>query len=189
MRCPACATENPADHHFCDTCGEPLESHCAQCSAVGRPGARFCGQCGAPIEATTRVAEPPTAEPRAATAPRGLEEVGRNGRSAIDGERRRVTVLFADMADAGFADQCAPEEVHQIMNHCFACITDAVQGLDGTINQYTGEGVMALFGAPIALEDGPRRAVQSALDIQRALREYGRALEAERGLRVQMRIG
>ena len=95
----------------------------------------------------------------------------------MEGERRQVTVLFADVA--GFttmAEKLDPEEVHQIMDHCFERITAEVHRFEGTINQYTGDGVMALFGAPIAHEDSPRRAVHAALGIQHALRDVAQTL-------------
>ena len=191
MWCSTCGAENPDGHHFCDTCGQSLLQRCSQCGTSGRPGARFCGQCGASL------GEPPAASsaaggeaPRGAYTPKHLADSVLTARSAIEGERRRVTVLFSDMVSfTSLTEQSDPEDVHQIMNHCFGLITDVVHRLGGTINQYTGDGVMALFGAPQALEDGPRRAVQAALDIQRALRDYSRELDAERGLTVQMRIG
>ena len=111
-------------------------------------------------------------------------------RSALEGERKQVTVLFADVA--GFttlAEQLDPEVVHDIINRCFERITAEVHRFEGTINQYTGDGVMALFGAPIAHEDSPRRAVHAALGIQRAIRDVAQALQAERRLSLQMRIG
>ena len=101
-----------------------------------------------------------------------------------------MTVLFVDVA--GFtplAEQLDPEEVHQIMDRCFELITAEVHRFEGTINQYTGDGVMALFGAPVAHEDSPRRAVHAALGMQRALRAYGEELQAQRGLALQMRLG
>src|SRR5205814_4074279 len=111
-------------------------------------------------------------------------------RSALEGERKQVTVLFADTAGfTALARGLDPEVVHEIMDHCFGLITAEVHRFEGTINQYTGDGVMALFGAPIAHEDGPRRAVHAALGIQQALREYGRELQAERGLALKLRIG
>lgn len=120
-------------------------------------------------------------------APPNLGDSAPTARSAIDGERRRVTVLFADLS--GLTAQRDHDDVHETMNRCFAVITDAVQRLEGTINQYTDDGVMALFGASVALDDAPRRAVQAAVDIQRALRDYDRTMDATRGLRVQLRIG
>jgi class 3 adenylate cyclase len=123
------------------------------------------------------------------TPPHLAEKILRS-RSALEGERRHVTVLFVDMA--GFtplAEQLDPEEVHQIIDRCFELITAEVHRFEGTINQYTGDGVMALFGAPVAHEDSPRRAVHAALSMQRALRAYSEELQVQRGLALQMRIG
>jgi class 3 adenylate cyclase/tetratricopeptide (TPR) repeat protein len=185
---------------FCVECGARLERRCPQCGAETRPTFKFCGQCGAALEAPGPASAPdPMGKAQASRrqeaklqsyTPRHLAEKILTSRSALEGERRQVTVLFADLA--GFttmAEQLDPEEVHQIVDHCFERITAEVHRFEGTINQYTGDGVMALFGAPIAHEDGPRRAVHAALGIQRALREYGQALQAERGLTLQMRIG
>ena len=111
--------------------------------------------------------------------PKHLAEKILTSRSALEGERKQVTVLFADMA--GFttlAEQLDPEEVHEIIDRCFELITAEVHRFEGTINQYTGDGVMALFGAPIAHEDSPRRAVHAALGIQRAMRDVGQELQA-----------
>jgi len=108
----------------------------------------------------------------------------------LEGERRQVTVLFADMVGfTSLAEKLDPEEVHRVINDCFQVITAEVHRFEGTINQYTGDGVMALFGAPIAHEDSARRAVHAALGIQRALSAYSDRLQAERGLTVAMRIG
>jgi class 3 adenylate cyclase len=99
-------------------------------------------------------------------------------------------VLFADIAGfTSLAERRDPEEVHQIIDRCFELITAAVHRFEGTINQYTGDGVMALFGAPIAHEDGPRRAVHAALGIQGALREYDQELRDTIGAPLSMRIG
>jgi class 3 adenylate cyclase/tetratricopeptide (TPR) repeat protein len=112
------------------------------------------------------------------------------GRSALEGERRQVTVLFADVAGfTALAERLDPEEVHGIIDRCFELITAEVHRFEGTINQYTGDGVMALFGAPLAHEDSPRRAAHAALGIQRSLRQLSRELQVQRGYGVQMRIG
>jgi len=117
--------------------------------------------------------------------PRHLAEKILTTRSALEGERRQVTVLFTDVANfTTLAEQLDPEVVHEIIDHCFEYITAEVHRFEGTINQYTGDGVMALFGAPIAHEDGPRRAVHAALGIQRAVRDYSLELQAQRGLGV-----
>src|SRR5215471_14444479 len=147
-------------------------------------------------EDATSLPEPPAAPARTQEhtpltyTPKHLAEKILTSRSALEGERKQVTVLFADVA--GFttlAEQLDPEVVHDIINRCFEHITAEVHRFEGTINQYTGDGVMALFGAPIAHEDSPRRAVHAALGIQRAIRDVAQALQAERGLSLQMRIG
>jgi class 3 adenylate cyclase/tetratricopeptide (TPR) repeat protein len=128
--------------------------------------------------------------PVVAYTPRHLADKILRSRSALEGERRQVTVLFADIA--GFttiAERLDPEDVHRIVDRCFELITAEVHRFEGTINQYTGDGVMALFGAPIAHEDSPRRAAHAALAIQRALRGYDRELQGQGGLHLQMRIG
>src|SRR5262244_666190 len=98
-------------------------------------------------------------------------------RSALEGERKQVTVLFADVS--GFtplSERLDPEEVHTLMDRCFQILLDRVHRFEGTVNQFTGDGIMALFGAPIAHEDHPRRAVQAALEMQAALSAYGQEL-------------
>jgi class 3 adenylate cyclase/tetratricopeptide (TPR) repeat protein len=134
--------------------------------------------------------DPDHARAPLAYTPRHLADKILTSRSALEGERKQVTVLFADVA--GFttlAEQLDPEVVHEIINRCFEGITAEVHRFEGTINQYTGDGVMALFGAPLAHEDSPRRAVHAALGIQRAVGDIAQALQAERGLSLQMRIG
>src|SRR5436309_1737030 len=182
---------------FCGQCGTALARQCPQCHAEAPPGFRFCGQCGASLQAAPPQAaaaptpRAPVAAPSIATyTPKHLADKILKSRAAVEGERRQVTVLFADVA--GFttlAERLDPEDVHRIINRCFELITAEVHRFEGTINQYTGDGVMALFGAPIAHEDGPRRAVHAALGIQQALRDHSQQLQAERGLGLQMRIG
>ncbi len=199
MQCPACRADNPAVNRFCEQCGAPLEARCPQCHATLGAGARFCGACGHRLApAPTAPAETPrpaaTSAPRAravaAYTPKHLAEKVLKARSAIEGERRQVTVLFADIAGfTSLAEARDPEEVHAILDRCFEAITAEVHRFEGTINQYTGDGVMALFGAPIAHEDSPRRAAHAALGIQRAIRDLSRELESRQGPALQMRIG
>src|SRR2546422_2131342 len=182
---------------FCGQCGTALARQCPQCHAEAPPGFRFCGQCGASLPAAPPHAAPaptpraPVAAPSIATyTPKHLADKILKSRSAVEGERRQVTVLFADVAGfTALAERLDPEDVHRIINRCFELITAEVHRFEGTINQYTGDGVMALFGAPIAHEDSPRRAAHAALGIQGAVRDYGKQLQAERGVTVQMRIG
>jgi len=149
----------------------------------------WCGDVASPPHPAAAPVSVQNRTPLAYT-PKHLAEKILTSRSALEGERKQVTVLFADVA--GFttlAEQLDPEIVHDIINRCFEGITAEVHRFEGTINQYTGDGVMALFGAPLAHEDSPRRAVHAALGIQRAIRDIAQALQAERGLSLQMRIG
>jgi class 3 adenylate cyclase/tetratricopeptide (TPR) repeat protein len=203
MQCPSCLTENPSANRFCDQCGGPLEARCPQCATVLRAGARFCGGCGHRLAPFAVSAEPspsakpsaappaaPSARPIASYTPKHLADKVLKARSAIEGERRQVTVLFADIAGfTSLAEGRDPEEVHQIVDRCFEAITAEVHRFEGTINQYTGDGVMALFGAPIAHEDSARRAAHAALGIQRAMRDLSREIEARQGPAIRMRIG
>lgn len=162
MQCPSCRADNPSANRFCDQCGEPLETRCPQCATVLRAGARFCGACGHRLAPSAAAAEtspsvsppvapvaPPSARPIASYTPKHLADKVLKARSAIEGERRQVTVLFADIAGfTSLAEVRDPEEVHQIVDRCFEAITAEVHRFEGTINQYTGDGVMALFGAP-----------------------------------------
>src|SRR5213593_5248498 len=208
MRCSACQADNPPPNRFCDHCGTALEASCPSCGATIRPGARFCGACGQRLGETPTqgpVPAPPPESPGAAQVgapgsgfrpslasytPKHLADKILKSRSALEGERRQVTVLFADLAGfTSLAEKLDPEEVHRIVNGCFERITAEVHRFEGTINQYTGDGVMALFGAPIAHEDSARRAVHAALGIQRAIADYAETLRAERGPALAMRIG
>ena len=200
MQCPRCQFDNPPTMLFCVECGTRLERRCPNCGAEAQPTFKFCGQCGAALGALEPASAPaPMAKAQIygrqeakiqSYTPRHLAEKILTARSALEGERRQVTVLFADVANfTTLAAQLDPEVVHEIMDHCFERITAEVHRFEGTINQYTGDGVMALFGAPIAHEDGPRRAVHAALGIQRAVRDYSQELQAQRGLLLQMRIG
>jgi adenylate cyclase len=122
--------------------------------------------------------------------PRHLAEKILTSRAAIEGERKQVTVLFADCA--GFTELSRaidPEELHQVMDGCFERLLAGVHRYEGTVNQFTGDGVMALFGAPIAHEDHAVRAVAAALDAQSRLRQYAETLRQERGIDFAVRIG
>src|SRR5271166_5980832 len=200
MTCPSCKFNNPSAARFCEQCGTALEMKCPRCSATVSAGARFCGACGNQL-ATPDAPSPnlhtqnragtssPLANELVPDVPGHLAEKILSGRAALEGERRQVTVLFGDIANyTALSEKLDPEEVHRIVQRCFELVSAEIHRFEGTINQYGGDGFMALFGAPIAHEDAPRRAVHAALAIQRALGSFGKDLEQRSGLVVQMRI-
>ena len=196
--CPACRTENRSGAKFCDSCGSALPRLCPTCQTALRAAARFCDECGRAVGGTAVETPPPEPVPAPARAavgatgytPKHLAEKILQSRAALEGERKQVSVLFADCV--GFTAMSAkldPEDLHAVMDGCFARITEAVHRYEGTVNQFTGDGVMALFGAPIAHEDHAVRAVAAALAIQTAHREYAETLRRTRGLDLPLRIG
>ncbi len=158
---------------------------CPSCAADNPDGARFCNQCG------TRLGDAPASSAaRAGYTPRHLVERVLKDRSAMIGERKRVTVLFADIkGSTRLAEQAGVEAWHAILDRFFGLLAHAVHRYEGTINQYTGDGVMALFGAPVAHEDHAQRACHAALEMQAAVRGFADELRLERGLNLTLRIG
>jgi class 3 adenylate cyclase len=125
------------------------------CGFENAPAIQFCGVCGKPLVKAGRPASSP--DPRSYT-PKHLAAKILTSRSALEDERKQVTVLFADVRGSmGLAEQIDPEEWHKIMRF-FAILSEGVHRFEGTINQFTGDGIMALFGAPIAHEDHAQRA-------------------------------
>ncbi len=162
---------------------------CPKCRTANRQEANFCDNCGCDLSKIG--ANLPTAfqDPQAYTPKFLIDKILMN-RSTMQGERKSVTVLFADVAGyTAMTDQLDPEQVHQVMDGCFKILMDEIHHCEGTINQFTGDGVMALFGAPIAHEDHAQRACLAALSIQEALRAYGKELKATLGADFKMRIG
>jgi class 3 adenylate cyclase/tetratricopeptide (TPR) repeat protein len=122
--------------------------------------------------------------------PKFLAEKILTSRSSVEGERKLVTVLFADVANfTTISEKLDPEEIHGIMDGCFKILMDEIHRYEGTINQFTGDGVMALFGAPLAHEDHAVRACHASLSIQHALTDYGEKLKKTCGIDFKMRIG
>src|SRR3989441_976534 len=176
---------SPANDSYADRAkigGDPMS--CPSCGHENPAGARFCNDCGA------RLGAPATSpEPRSYT-PRHLVEKILAGKSALEGERKPVTVLFADVARSmELAERVDPEEWHRLLDRLFRILADGVHRYEGTINQYTGDGIMALFGAPIAHEDHAQRACAAALELARELGALARDVRRERGLDVAVRMG
>jgi len=168
MKCPKCQTDNPDNKKFCRECAARLVLACPQCAAEVLPSDKFCGDCAQDLMKPQEVTQIDYSQPHSYT-PRYLAEKILTARSSIEGERKLVTVLFADVADyTSISEKLDPEEVHQIMDECFKILMDEIHKYEGTINQFTGDGVMALFGAPVAHEDHAQRACYAALAIQKA---------------------
>jgi class 3 adenylate cyclase/tetratricopeptide (TPR) repeat protein len=188
MQCPTCGHENREAAKFCVRCGRGLSVSCASCGAPLPGGATFCDECGTPVKQRAG-ATPPDRTPRDYT-PKHLAEKILTSKSALEGERKQVTVLFADVKGSlDLAEQVDPEEWHRILNRFFEILSDGVHRFEGTVNQYTGDGIMALFGAPIAHEDHAQRACYAALHLREELRRYGDALRLEQGLNFSVRMG
>ncbi len=192
MECPSCKRENPSGSRFCLGCGSPLARSCTGCGQELPPDAAFCNSCGEPIQAVTqppRVREAPELDPRAYT-PKHLADKILQSKSALEGERKQVTVLFADVKGSmELAESLDPEEWHALLDRFFQILTDGVHRFEGMVNQYTGDGIMALFGAPIAHEDHAQRACYAALHLRGALRGYADELRRSRGISFSTRIG
>ncbi len=189
MRCPHCQHETRERARFCGTCGASLDTivACPSCAALQPRGQQFCDSCG---ESLSPGGGPP-ATPRDTRAytPRHLTEKILTTRGALEGERKQVSVLFVDVVDSmRLANGIDAEDWHRILDRVFEILTASVHRLEGTINQFTGDGVMALFGAPVAHEDHGRRACHAALAAMDELRAYADTLRA-RGIELAVRMG
>ncbi len=193
MRCPKCGAENPSGKKFCGDCGAPLANRCPQCGADNPPGKRFCGECGASL---TLPAPDATAQGASRESPRGgidaAARVSASGSSDanLEGERKTVTALFADIKGSTELEQdLDPEEARAIVDPALKLMIAAVNRYDGYVVQSTGDGIFALFGAPVAHEDHPQRALYAALRMQDEIRRYADRLRAEGRAPIQIRVG
>jgi class 3 adenylate cyclase/tetratricopeptide (TPR) repeat protein len=197
MRCPRCQHDNPGAAKFCPECGQRLPPACPGCGAALPERAKFCPECGRALAAAppATAAEPaairgPAAQAPAAYTPRHLAEKILTSRAALEGERKPVTVLFCDLVGStALAERLGPEGMHVLVSAFFETALAEVHRYEGTVNQFLGDGFMALFGAPLAHEDHARRAALAALGIARALRERPVATAPGAELRLSVRMG
>ena len=197
MDCPTCGHPNPPGARFCGSCAAPLAAalRCPSCDASNPAGQRFCNACGQELSAGAGEAAPAIGRPDAPPDPRShipehLADKIRANRGALEGERKQVTVLFADvMGSMELAERSDPEEWRRIMERFFAILCEGVHRFEGTVDKFTGDGIMALFGAPIAHEDHARRACYAALHLQEELASYAAELRREQGLNFSVRMG
>src|SRR5216683_8246161 len=187
MRCTKCGAENPQGLKFCNECAAPFGRRCGKCGFENAATAKFCGECAAPIDASA--APKPAVSPRNYT-PKHLADKILTSRAVLEGERKQVTVLFADVKGSmELAEQLDAEEWSQIMNRFFQILSDSVERFEGFVDKFTGDGIMALFGAPVAHEDHARRACYAALHMVDGLRGYANELRLRRGLNFSARLG
>ena len=199
MICPKCQTELPEGGNFCNECGQRLERVCPACGQKNPPGSKFCSECGESLAKPVAPASKPEPlkyvprtdfnNPQSYT-PKGIAEKILASRSAMEGERKQVTVLFSDVAGfTAMSEHLDPEEVHNIMEGCLNIFFEEIHRYEGAVVNFTGDGIMALFGAPLAHEDHARRAGLSALNIQKAIGPYGKKIRIRFGLDFQIRLG
>src|SRR5271163_2312130 len=183
MRCSRCGMENPIGKKFCGDCGAAMANLCPQCGADNPAGKRFCGECGTALGAA------PLDSPRKSDQ-RQIRIADASGAANLEGERKTVTALFADIKGSTELEQdLDPEEARAIIDPALNLMIDAVRRYDGYIVQSTGDGIFALFGAPVAHEDHPQRALYAALRMQEELRRYSARLRETGNLPLEARVG
>ena len=181
MKCSRCLHENAATAKFCVECGAALARNCARCGAAMPAAAKFCPECAHPAGATK--------EPASYT-PRHLAERIFDTRSALEGERKQVTILFADLKGSmELLAERDPEEARALIDPVLERMMQAVHHYEGTVNQVMGDGIMALFGAPLAHEDHAVRGCYAALRMQESIARYTDEVRRTHGIEVQIRVG
>src|SRR5215510_5405654 len=195
MHCPNCGSENRVGAKFCNECATPLPVRCSSCGAENRAGAKFCDECAAPLIRQPSI--PPALDPSPLSyTPKYLaerilaEQAAMEARGAADGERKTITALFADLkGSTALIEGLDPEDARALIDPALQLMMDAVHRYNGYVAQALGDGIFALFGAPIAHEDHPQRALYAALRMQEEMRRYGDQLRRAGRTPLQMRVG
>ena len=196
MKCPKCQFDNPEDSEFCNECGNKLEITCSACGRMNPLGSKFCNKCGHNLITLIKPAPKELSFDEKLTKiqrylPKDLTQKILAQRDRIEGERKQVTVMFCDMEGfTSLTEKLGSEEMYSIMDQVYEILIHKVHDYEGTVNELTGDGIMALFGAPIALEDAPQRAIRSALAIHREINKFSEQLKTEKKIpSIKMRIG
>src|SRR5262245_27142619 len=191
MTCAHCQHENRPGAKFCEECAAPLARVCTNCGGPLSATAKFCSECADPADrgapsasASQRVVAPDLYTPK------HLAEKILTSRAALEGERKQVTVLFADLKGSMelLADR-DPEEARKILDPVLELMMEGVHHYEGTVNQVMGDGIMALFGAPLAHEDHAVRACYAALRMQESVRRHAEGARRAHGVTVRIRVG
>jgi class 3 adenylate cyclase/predicted ATPase len=197
MRCTSCGSDNPGGAKFCIECAAPFQKRCPTCATENPPHAKFCAECASPLTGQTPALKLPStaSSPRTYT-PKHLaeriltEQVALETRGAADGERKTITALFADLkGSTALIEGLDPEEARAILDPALQLMMDAVHRYEGYVAQTLGDGIFALFGAPLAHEDHPQRALYAALRMQEEIRRYSDELRLKRGVPLSLRVG
>ena len=189
MQCPRCQAENREGRRFCGECGLSFASTCPACGFLNEGSEKFCGGCGRSVTSSAAPADPKFHSPHVYT-PKHLAEKILTSKSALEGERKQVTVLFADLKGSMelLADR-DPEEARKLLDPVLERMMEAVHRYEGTVNQVMGDGIMALFGAPVAHEDHAVRACYAALRMQELVKGYAEQAFRTLGVTVRIRVG
>jgi class 3 adenylate cyclase/tetratricopeptide (TPR) repeat protein len=189
MKCPRCQHENRPGAKFCEECAAPLARACANCGAQLSATAKFCSECAHPAGPAAPPAPQRFGAPETYT-PKHLAERIINSKAALEGERKQVTVLFADLKGSMelLADR-DPEEARKILDPVLELMMEAVHHYEGTVNQVMGDGIMALFGAPVAHEDHAIRACYAALRMQESVKRYSEEVRRVEDIPIRIRVG
>ena len=192
MKCPRCRAQIPYEAAFCDECGYRLELICPSCEEPNRLRAKFCKKCGQGFSETSLGAakSPPAFGSPQSYIPRHLADRILASREILEGERKRVTVLFADIkGSTELIEGLDPEEARVLIDPALHVMMDAVHRYEGTVNQILGDGIMAFFGAPLAHEDHALRASYAALAMQEEMRRYAEKGSGRRHIPLTIRVG
>src|SRR5262245_25493024 len=190
MQCPRCQHDNEVGAKFCENCASPLARACSNCGRPLSPVAKFCPECAHPAPLAGHTSAAPRFTTPEAYTPKHLAERILLSRAALEGERKQVTVLFADLKGSMelLADR-DPEEARKILDAVLERMMEAVHRYEGTVNQVMGDGIMALFGAPVAHEDHAARACYAALRMQDSVKRYAEKARHAHGVNVRIRVG
>src|SRR5215475_8031410 len=192
MRCPSCNSQNPEDAKFCDACGTSMPRRCPACGATNRTTAKFCNECGASLGQESQLRVAPSHKTEASQSANLTFAFGTavEPQSVPEGERKMVTALFVDITGSTELEQdIDPEEARAIIDPALGLMIDAVRRYDGYVVQSTGDGIFALFGAPVAREDHPQRTLYTALRLREEIRRFSDRLHHEGGTPIQIRAG
>jgi Double zinc ribbon/Adenylate and Guanylate cyclase catalytic domain len=206
MHCARCGFDSPAGKKFCGECGSPFTNRCPSCGEENPPQFKFCGECGTSLTGQFSVQRPassvqspqpltPNPQPPVSYTPKHLadrilaEQAAMEARGGTDGERKTITALFADLkGSTALIEGLDPEEARAIIDPALQLMMDAVHRYEGYVAQALGDGIFALFGAPIAHEDHPQRALYAALRMQEEMRRYSDHLRLKGGTPLYLRV-